>query len=552
MPPSPEKKSKTAQEFYDQGFALYKNGKIEEAVACFESAAEADPTHHPSYAMLADIVAEYGDALEAIGCCVLAINAAPDNVAYKNKFASLVRAFKVEQPNPDLKAMVLDCLKTSGVDCSDLGMLWASLLTADPDFKAFYNAALQKDFESFKRVFKRGEKKETLTAPFFLLGLQRLTVFDPMFEQFLIYLRRFLLEDFLGETKWLEAEAALKLTSALAEYCFRTEYIFSCTDGEKKAVEALKAGDEEQAPLISCYRPLCNNVVKTIESLTPIADDISLKVQGQYEEFPYPRWDVPDPTIKSEAAEGFLRGKKAKILVAGCGTGKEPIELALVFPDSEILAVDLSRTSLSYGMMKAEELGIKNVTFRQADILQLGGIGKTFDFIASSGVLHHMDDPMAGWKVLIGLLAPKGKMRIALYSQIARKSINVARGMIAQKGYASDTDGIRAFRRDIAKVLDKSSVDHIRGFRDYYMTAECRDLLFHVNEHQFTLPQLAESLKILGLAFERFYLPKAVLDAYKKDFKDDPACTKLAHWAKFEERHPRTFEGMYRFWCVRD
>ena len=66
----------------------------------------------------------------------------------------------------------MPCLMMQGVDCADLGMTWSSLLVADPDFKSFYNAALQKDFESFKRVFKRGENKSALIDPFFLAGVK--------------------------------------------------------------------------------------------------------------------------------------------------------------------------------------------------------------------------------------------------------------------------------------------------------------------------------------------------------------------------------------------
>ena len=36
----------------------------------------------------------------------------------------------------------------------------------------------------------------------------------------------------------------------------------------------------------------------------------------------------------------------------------------------------------------------------QTDILDIKEVGKTFDIVSCTGVLHHMDDPMAGWAVL--------------------------------------------------------------------------------------------------------------------------------------------------------
>ena len=42
-----------------------------------------------------------------------------------------------------------------------------------------------------------------------------------------------------------------------------------------------------------------------------------------------------------------------------------------------------------------------------------------FDIIESAGVLHHMSEPMTGWRVLTDLLKPSGLMRIGLYSELA-------------------------------------------------------------------------------------------------------------------------------------
>ena len=44
----------------------------------------------------------------------------------------------------------------------------------------------------------------------------------------------------------------------------------------------------------------------------------------------------------------------------------------------------------------------------QDGILHLHQMGREFDIIESTGVLHHMHDPMAGWRVLVDLLKPGG------------------------------------------------------------------------------------------------------------------------------------------------
>ena len=65
-----------------------------------------------------------------------------------------------------------------------------------------------------------------------------------------------------------------------------------------------------------------------------------------------------------------------------------------------MLAIDLSLKSLSFAKRKSQEIGLKNIKYIQADILDLKNLNKSFDVIESVGVLHHMKDPMIGWKIL--------------------------------------------------------------------------------------------------------------------------------------------------------
>jgi hypothetical protein len=84
--------------------------------------------------------------------------------------------------------------------------------------------------------------------------------------------------------------------------------------------------------------------------------------------------------------------------------------------------------------------------------------------------------------------------------------------------------------------------------RDFYSTSACRDLLFHVQEHRTTLPQLKATLAQLGLNFIGFMLDPDTAAAYTSQFPDDPARTNLDHWHAFETARPDTFSHMYQFW----
>ena len=76
------------------------------------------------------------------------------------------------------------------------------------------------------------------------------------------------------------------------------------------------------------------------------------------------------------------------------------------------MAVDLSTSSLSYAKRKTEELNIQNINYMQADILDLGKLDRQFDIVESVGVLHHMNEPIVGWKKLKDCLKPGGLMKI--------------------------------------------------------------------------------------------------------------------------------------------
>ena len=75
----------------------------------------------------------------------------------------------------------------------------------------------------------------------------------------------------------------------------------------------------------------------------------------------------------------------------------QAVEAAFQFHHREILAIDLSLASLSYAKRKTEELGIESVKYMQADILDLHKLDRQFDLIECAGVLHHMENPVAGW-----------------------------------------------------------------------------------------------------------------------------------------------------------
>jgi SAM-dependent methyltransferase len=236
-----------------------------------------------------------------------------------------------------------------------------------------------------------------------------------------------------------------------------------------------------------------------------------------------------------------------EVLVAGCGTGSHAVIAADRFGGVRALAIDLSLSSLGYAMRKTREMRITNIEYAQADILRLGEIGRTFDIIESVGVLHHLGDPFAGWRVLLSLLRPGGFMTLGFYSEIARKHLIEARELIAARGYASTPEDIRRFRQEALRIATPN-LQRLSDAQDFYSTSECRDLLFHVQEARLTLGQIEAFLRECALQFLGFELDPQVLQQYRTQFSDDLSATHLGNWARFEADNPRTFAQMYKFW----
>ena len=142
-------------------------------------------------------------------------------------------------------------------------------------------------------------------------------------------------------------------------------------------------------------------------------------------------------------------------------------------------------------------------------------------------------------------------MNLGFYSETARRHVVRTREVIAARGYTSSADDIRRFRQDLASQDLSVELQWLSEISDFYSTSECRDLLFHTQEHRLTLGQIESFLAESGLQFIGFELDPRVLHQYRVAFADDQSGTNLRKWAKFEADNPDTFAGMYQFWVQR-
>jgi len=428
--------------------------------------------------------------------------------------------------------------------------------------------------------------------PLLLCALETAPVRDIAFERLLTSLRGSLLKA-AAEGKAV-SEPVLAFACALAKQCFINEYVFATTPDEDAQVDTLKATlGTTTAPLavavLAMYAPLhalaaapallehrwpatVDNLLTqqlrmpqverglrdTIARLTPVEDDVSQRVRQQYEENPYPRWVKLDGDLKPGPVEAYLRemfptaafsplakSEAIEVLVAGCGTGRFTTWLARRLTGTRFLAVDLSLSSLCFAKRMTPPAVADRIDYAQGDILKLDGLGRSFDVIDASGVLHHMADPYEGWRILLKLLRPSGFMHVCLYSERGRGDVVKAREFIAAHGYSTSPADIRRCRQDL---LDTPMRELVR-FNDFFSTSDCRDLLFHVQESRTTIPELKQHIAAFGLNFIGFAFNRILSQQYQALFASRGwSLADLDRWHALELERPDTFSGMYELW----
>jgi len=584
------------------GAVLGAQGRFEEAGDVYRRLTVISPDDSEGLNGLAEMLSFQGDAVMALETILKSLHLRDTREA-RRIFAEIVRPLRWAGDNAQLRAAMLRAITETWVRPGELWGSAASLIKhgAGTGTCIARAAAAWPRLLTAQDLFGREGPAALARDALFCALLVSAQNTDVEIERFLTMARRALLEvaDAGGD------DAGIAFHAALARQCFINEYVFFCDEEEVNRAaglrDAMAAALDRGAPVsamhllaVASYFPLRPvsgadkllglswpepvaavliqqlrepqeeaRLRETIPRLTGIENAVSRLNQQQYEENPYPRW-VRIPRLEQAITiAGYLRkrfpladirhwdeGKDADILSAGCGTGQLALEIAQSIK-SRVLAVDLSLASLGYARRKAVQQGLSAIEFAQADLLELGAIGRAFDMVECSGVLHHMADPYAGWRALLSHLRPGGFMMVGLYSEAARKGIARAQALVAQHGYGPAADDIRRCRQDLLAMDARQNLG-VAAASDFFGIGSCRDLLFHVRETRTQLPVIDAFLRENDLVFLGFETDAATLQAYRRRFADDPAATNLRHWHLFETEYPHTFSGMYRFWIQKE
>lgn len=587
-------------------------GNFQEAIKHFELAITHGHNDAVTYSALAHLYTDHTNMYDrALQLHQKALVLDPENTRIWHHIWSLGKKANSVSFYPECITILADVLKSTNPQTNIQIPIARTILRASLHMGEFADTIRS---EAFNAEWFDGKAFQNFCkSDLFLNVMQYHVATGEDFESVAAYIRHALLQKTLDagdDYKLLKPH--LRLLSAIAKQSDSNEYVYYITQEESQRIDQIKSQlavmdastlDKKLGSwmllLFASYQPLTalkcddklqtlyevssNEVLKqiiarqiiepaeeaalknTIPSLAPIADGVSSQVREMYEENPYPCWERLPKIEGKRSYEAFLKSLAVlrpdvaaavpdapKMLVAGAGTGKHVLQTYFYHNPSRMVALDLSFSSLAYAKRKALQYKAQDVEFMQGDILELDRLDEQFDVIESVGVLHHMQDPLAGWQKLINRLKPNGFMKIGLYSEIARDGVVRAREIIKNEGFQPTLEGIRECRKYLCEQPEQPDLARLKRMRDFYSTSECRDLIFHVQEHRFTCLQLKDSMDKLGLEFLGFVnLTPEDTQRYLAKFPEDKTMTHLENWHQFEQENPDLFLSMYNFHCCR-
>jgi SAM-dependent methyltransferase len=257
---------------------------------------------------------------------------------------------------------------------------------------------------------------------------------------------------------------------------------------------------------------------------------VTNRVREQYEAYPYPARDPRDeakrlvtgsPSDPREIDHYLFGGKRDwsrpfRALVAGGGTGDGLVMLAQHLADracpAELHYLDLSEASRKIAEARIKARGLERlVTFHHGSLVDVAVMAPDpYDYIDCCGVLHHLDDPLAGLNALAARLAPDGGMGLMVYGALGRTGVYDAQAMLrALAKDAPDAERLavaRALVRELPATnrLRRNPLvgDHLSGG-----DAGIYDLLLHARDRAYTVAELAALIDGAGLAIASFIEP---------------------------------------------
>jgi SAM-dependent methyltransferase len=259
--------------------------------------------------------------------------------------------------------------------------------------------------------------------------------------------------------------------------------------------------------------------VATIDPLTDV-------VARQYERYPYPppMDDVPSAIAGEEWFDPshryrtFWPDREHKpdldILIAGCGTNQAAI-FALANPAASVVGIDVSEASLNNERRLKDKHQLSNLQLHRLPIEEVSTLERDFDLIVSTGVLHHIADPLAGLTALGECLRSDGAMGVMLYAKYGRLGVDMVESIFQDLGLGQDEASIEAAGKIILSLPSNHLVhSHLKAAARSILPPQkevsalfeaatwVTDTFLHGRQRTYTVEDCMDLVASAGLIFQ--------------------------------------------------
>ena len=247
--------------------------------------------------------------------------------------------------------------------------------------------------------------------------------------------------------------------------------------------------------------------------------DLPAEVRVFYERLPYPV-PVTDLNGYRERWGKWERRRAAfhllwptqryrddlEVLVAGCGTS-QAAKHAMREPAARVTGIDVSESSLQHTRNLKRKYGLDNLELHQLTLERVETLGRRFDKIVCTGVLHHLPGPDGGLRALRAVLKPGGAMHLMVYATYGRTGVYMLQDYCRLLG-------VRALDQELADlgaILGELPHGHPLAYllnqaKDFRSPPALADALLHPQDRAYTVPQLYDWLERCGCSFGRWLL----------------------------------------------
>jgi SAM-dependent methyltransferase len=243
-------------------------------------------------------------------------------------------------------------------------------------------------------------------------------------------------------------------------------------------------------------------------------------VSRQYERWRYPRpihdlegwvdgnWEWFDP-VHAHRILWPDREYKADldILIAGCGTNQAAI-FAYSNPAARVVAIDISQPSLDHQQYLKDKHGLWNLELHLLPIEEVSTLGLDFDLIVSTGVLHHLADPLVGMRALASQLRRDGALAVMLYAKYGRIGAELLESVFREMGLRQDDESLEVVK-DAMSVLsqDHPVQSYLRIARDLQSSdAGLVDTFLHGRQRSYSIEECLDLVDSADLEFQGLLL----------------------------------------------